>query len=119
MPRADLYAIAARMSSTRVAATDLDPVAKYVSDVFDPMQKNLSTLLPLLHRCSRNLEALKGKDDQVNALLQKYLADTDIRAVKEGLTRYRWRDILEFMKVLIVTLKEIEEPLEAAASADS
>lgn len=107
----DLHRVATRVAGMRTGSS-LDPVQRYVTDVFDPMQKSLASLLPLLLRVKSDLDDLKGRDDEVDALLRKHLAQTDLNVVKDGLTRYKWRDILQFMKVLTSTLKEIEAPLE-------
>jgi hypothetical protein len=114
MSGVDVYRIAARVAGIRTGSA-LDPVQRYVTDVFDPMQKALSTLLPVLERIRSDLDSLKGKDEEVDDLLHKYLADTDLNLVKDGLTRYKWRDTIQFMTKLTLTLKEVEAPLEKMA----
>lgn len=107
----DLNRIAARVAGVHTGSA-LEPVQRYMTDIFVPMQQSLSSLMPLLERVMSDLEDMKGKDEQVDALLRKHLADTDLNLIKDGLTRYKWRDVLQFMKTLTSTLKEIEAPLE-------
>ncbi len=116
MPDVDIHRVALRIASQKRIAADsaMDTLPVYISDVFDPMQKNLSSLMPMLTRVAKNYATLQsqGKNDAVDALLKKYLADIDLRTIKDGYARYRWRDILEFMKKLITTLKEIDDPMD-------
>lgn len=104
----------------RLAAGDLDVLDDFSEDVFEPLQKLLDSLLPVLERVRKNRDALgddRAKD--VEALLRSLSGDVDVSILTGGYRKFRWRDLLLLLQKMALMLKELDSPLEEMAGGKS
>jgi hypothetical protein len=109
----DLHSIALRVAARPIVAVgELDVLNEYVNNVFNPLQKLLTSLTPVLYRLNERNQSLGGHAEAVEELVKKVLADGDVKYIRDGTRKYRWREILEFIKKLTQLLKELDAPME-------